>query len=109
MAKKNLTIRRGTTPYLTATIKDNVDLTNITTAWLTIAQNNVIVLDKKTEDLIINDNKVSIRLSQEDTLSLKASVSSYIQLRLLTDSEIAYASQCDFVSVEAIIKDGVIE
>jgi hypothetical protein len=109
MAKKNLTIRRGTTPYLTATIKDNIDLSNITTAWLTIAQDNIIVLDKKTEDLTISGNKVFIRLSQEDTLSLKSGVSSYIQLRLLTDGELAYASQCDFVSVERIIKDGVIE
>lgn len=100
--------RRGTTPYITCTILDDIDLSTIKTAWLTISQNGSIVIDKVTEDLTINNKSIAIRLSQEDTLSLKAGVMSYIQLRLLTDTDIAYASQQDYVPVEDIIKDGKI-
>jgi len=112
MAKKNLTIRRGSTPYITAIIKDNIDLSDIRAVWLTIAQNGIIVLDKITKDLIINNNRISIRLTQADSLSLEASVSTYIQIRLLTDVgediEPSYVSQRDFVSVEGVLKDGEI-
>lgn len=101
-------IRRGTTPYITAEIIDDVDISQIKTAWLTIAQNDEIVLDKITSDLVINENNIALRLSQEDTLSLAAGVMTYIQLRLLTDTDIAYASQQDYIAVEDVSKDGVI-
>lgn len=102
-------LRRGTTPYFTATILDDVDLSTIKTAWLTFKQNGTIVLDKVTEDLSINDKTISIRLSQEDTLAFVGGVSAYVQLRLLTDSELAYATDEEYFSVSGIIKDGEIK
>ena len=101
-------LRRGSTPYLTATIKENIDYSAIKTAWLTLWQNGNIVLDKITDDLTINNNNISILLTQEDTLSFEAGVMAMIQLRLLTDTEIAYVSQKESIMVDGVLKDGVI-
>ena len=101
-------LRRGTTPNITCEIIDEVDLSNITSVWLTISQNNELVIDKLTDDVTINTKNISVRLTQEETLSLKAGVMAYIQVRLLNDNEIAYATQTDYVPIDDIIKDGVI-
>ena len=103
-----IAIRRGTTPMITATVQDNVDLSSIKTAWLYITQNNHLVIDKVTSDITISGKNISVPLSQEETLSLTSGVSAYIQIRLLTDRGIAYASQSEFVSVYDVYKDGVI-
>ena len=105
-----LGLRRGTTPYIVCTVKDDVqiDYSAIKTVWITITQNGTIVLDKVTSDVNINSNNICLPLTQEDTLALQAGVSGNIQLRLLNDTDIAYASQQEFLSVDEISKDGVI-
>ena len=107
-----MNIRRGTTPIITATVEDNIDLSSIKTAWLYISQgignNRKIVIDKETTDLTISGKNVSVTLSQEDTLSLVSGLISQIQIRLLNEQGVAYASQREFVSVEEIDKDGEI-
>ena len=101
-------MRRGTTPYLLCEVTDDVDLSSIKSVWLTITQGEDIVLDFITDDVHINNNNIAVALSQEDTLKLKAGIAGAIQIRLLNDSDIAYASQKDYVSVEGVLKDGVI-
>ena len=109
MKAKENGIRRGTTPMLTCKILDDVDYSTFKTVWLTFKQGDVIVLDKLTEDVTINENNIAIRLTQEDTLALTAGVPLYIQIRILTEEdEIAYASQMEFFTVEDVEKDGVI-
>lgn len=103
-----ITIRRGTTPYLVCEVTDDVDLSTIKSVWLTINQGEDIVLDFITDDVNINNNNIAVALSQEDTLKLKACIAGSIQIRLLNDNDIAYASQKDYVSVEGVNKDGVI-
>lgn len=105
-------IRRGTTPYITAEIIDDVDISEITQVWLYITQSigagRHIVIDKDISEVTINHNRVHLRLTQEETLSLEAGVITNIQLRLLNGNEIAYASQTEFITVEDVYKDGVI-
>lgn len=105
------TIRRGATPRITARVKDDIDLTPIKSVWLTVSQvekEESIVIDKVTNDLDINGKLVSVILTQEETLSLIAGIPTYIQIRLLDDSDIAYVSQKSFINVEDVIKEGVI-
>ena len=102
-------IRRGTTPNITIELPNTVDLSNIKTVWVTIEQNKELVIDKLTDDVTINNNNISYRLTQDETLSLKAGVSAYIQTRLLNNNEIAYATQREHIAIDDIIKDGVIE
>lgn len=104
-----ITIRRGTTPNLLCEVTDDIDLSSIKRVWLTIQQGEDIVLDFTTDDVHINNKNIAVALSQEDTLKLKAGIAGSIQIRLLGDTEIAYASQKDYVSVEGVIKDGVIK
>lgn len=104
-------IRRGSTPRITAKVLDDIDLTPITAVWLTISQgatDKKIVIDKVTSDLTISGKIVSVVLTQEETLSLVAGEMTYIQIRLLDGNEIAYVSQQGYVSVEDILKEGVI-
>lgn len=100
--------RRGTTPYITFTTTDNIDLSAVKTVWLSVKQSGSIVIDKTTSDLTINSKSISIRLSQEDTLKLEKGVMAYIQIRLLTDTDLAYATDEEYMPIEDIIKDGVI-
>ena len=102
-------IRRGTTPYITYTVTDDMDFSNIQTVWLSIAQNGVIIIDKKTEDFTRVGKTFSLRLSQEETLSLKAGISAYIQMRFYTQTELAYATDEEYIPVYPIIKEGVIQ
>ena len=106
MLKEHL--RRGSTPYLICTIQEEFDYSSIKTAWLTLWQNDKIILDKVTEDLTITRNTINILLTQEDTLAFVAGNMAEIQLRLLTDTDTAYVSQKEKVMVDGIIKDGVI-
>ena len=101
-------IRRGTTPLLTCRITDNTDISNIKTVWLYITQGDKVVIDKLTDDVTISGKSVSVRLTQEETLLLKAGVMAYVQMRLLLSSDLAYATQQDYVPVEDVGKDGVI-
>lgn len=105
------TIRRGSTPRITARVKDDIDLTPIKSVWLTVTQgitDKQIVIDKVTSDLTINGKIVSVMLTQEETLSLTASVQTYTQIRLLDDSDIAYVSQRVYTVVEDVDKEGEI-
>lgn len=108
-----MVIRRGTTPYITAEILDEVDISNITQVWLYFTQNigdgRTIIIDKDINDVTVNGNKIHIRLTQEETLSFVAGVITNIQIRLLNDGEIAYASNDEFVTIEEVYKGGVIK
>lgn len=101
-------IRRGTTPTITAIIKDNIDLSSAKAIWLSISQNGKVVIDKTLYDFTISGAKISVTLTQEDTLSLMAGVMCYIQERVLFENDIADASQSEYITVDDVIKDGEI-
>ena len=106
MANNNIT--RGTTPTLTFTLP--FDVANIAKAYITIAQNGEIVIDKEVGDTgcTCSDKTITYHLTQEETLKLADCRGIEMQIRLRTTNGEVLASQIIKSFVEEILKDGVI-
>ena len=101
---------RGTTPTIEITVQTEIDLTQVAEIWIYISQQNKVKVDKKIEDVTFDyaQKKMTIQLSQEDTLSLKANSDALFQIRLLLTDETALATLASEVTIEEIYKGGVI-
>ena len=97
---------RGTTPKLEFTIP--FDTGQLAEAYITISQKGSIVIDKPRSEIICDGNVMSLHLTQEETLKLKANSIAEIQIRVRTNSGEALASNIIQVSTERILKDGEI-
>lgn len=96
---------RGTTPIIQLSIQGLSEI-EIEKFYLTLVQPN-ITIEKTLKDLEIDGNLVQCKLSQQETLSLyKSKVK--IQCRILSKSDIAYATQIITLDVDEILKDGEI-
>lgn len=98
-------MRRGSTPTNVFTVP--IDLTNAT-VYIDYEQGNSIVIEKTNGDMTIESDKITLELSQEDTLKFKPGLV-YIQLRYVFPNGDADASNIIKTTAERIIKDGVIE
>lgn len=97
---------RGTTPTLEFVLP--FDVSELATAWVTIAQEGDVVVDKPLSDCQCEGNKLSLRLTQEDTLKLQGNTIAEIQIRALTVGGDAIASDIIRDLPSRILKDGVI-
>ena len=97
---------RGTTPTLIFTLPLDTNL--IEEAYITIAQNGEVVIDKNYTDCAIGERSLTLKLSQEETLLLDARERAEIQIRVRTTTGDALASNIIKVSTGRILKDGVI-
>ena len=97
---------RGTTPTLEFIIP--FDTGQLAEAFVTLSQNEVIIIDKALTECQCNENKLSVRLTQEETLKLQCDCTTEIQIRAKTLEGEAIASQIIKVNTERILKDGVI-
>ena len=97
---------RGTTPTLEFTLP--FDVTLIENAYITFSQNGEVVLEKSLSDCEKSVDKLTLRLTQEDTLKFISPNIVEIQLRVKTFENDALASNIIKTSVEKILKDGVI-
>lgn len=97
---------RGTTPTLEFIIP--FDTGQLAEAFVTLSQNGGIVIDKALTECNCEENKLSIRLTQEETLKLQCDCITEIQIRAKTLEGEAVASQIIKVNTERILKDGVI-
>ncbi len=97
---------RGTTPTLEFTIP--FDTSFLEEAYVTLSQNNVVVLDKALSDCKCDERKLSVKLTQEETLKLDCKCKTEIQVRVRTKEGDALASDIITVNTERILKDGVI-
>ena len=95
---------RGTTPTLSFTLPFTGEY--ITRLSIVFAQGGDIVLEKSLDDCRIEENSITLRLSEEDTLAF-SSKKKYpeIQLRVGIEDE-RLASEIIVADVERIIKDG---
>jgi hypothetical protein len=98
---------RGTTPDLVINVGD-IDMSHVTELWLTLSQHGTEKINKTLDDVTVDGSTISCTLTQEETLSLKASPSTVMQMRFLMDDGQAMATPIVKVPVEAILKDGVI-
>lgn len=102
---------RGTTPILTMQINSDIDFDDIKEIWVTVKDKFAELNYSLSDQLVTVDaeNKIiTVVMSQEDTLSLhEPNVN--MQVRLLTNGNIAYASAIKTVLLSDILKEGVIE
>lgn len=95
---------RGTTPTLNFTLP--FDCANITALSVAFAQDEVVVLEKTYDDCAMDGNKLSVTLTEDDTLLLDCDKREVeIQLRVGC-GESRMASKIIKTSVDRILKDG---
>lgn len=97
---------RGTTPTLEFTLPFDASL--LVEAWVTFAQNNEVVLDKKLSECQCSGNMLTVKLTQEETLELKCNCLVEMQIRARDVNGDAIASEIMVESPDRILKDGVI-
>lgn len=97
---------RGTTPVLEFTLPFDTDI--IAEAWVSLAQNDVVVIDKQLKDCRCGNNVLTVELTQEETLKLDCSCKTEIQIRVRTVDGKAAASNIITEETNRILKDGVI-
>ena len=98
---------RGTTPTLRFSLP--FDTSTLDAVWVTIAQGGKVIINKKKSDCDLNGKDISVTLTQEETLALKAENKTEIQIRVLTTDGVALASAIFREDTKCILKDGVIE
>lgn len=97
---------RGTTPTLEFAMPFETSL--LAEAFVTLSQRDVVIVDKKLEDCNCDVMKLSVQLTQEETLKLDCKCKTEIQVRVRTIAGEALASNIITVNTERILKDGVI-
>lgn len=97
---------RGTTPTLEFIIP--FDTGQLAEAYVTLSQNGAVVIDKALSECECGENKLSVRLTQEETLKLQCDCTTEIQIRARTIEGEAVASNINRVHTGRILKDGVI-
>lgn len=97
---------RGTTPTLSFKLPFNTS--DLSAAWVTLAQDGRVIIDKPMSDCVLEGNVLAVTLTQEETLKLTAENRTEVQLRVKTTDGIAMASTIWRVETEKILKDEVI-
>lgn len=100
-----ITMRRGTTA--THIFRASEDLSRATVI-VTYMQGGLTILEKTNADLTISGRKVTLHLTQEDTLSFKAGLSVSVQMRYVNENGHAEASNVVTINVADVLRDGEI-
>ena len=97
---------RGTTPTLEFVLP--FDTATIAEASVTLAQRGGVVLTKKLESCKCEGEKLTVQLTQAETLQLQCGCITEIQVRVRTKSGDALASDIIKVNTHRILEDGEI-
>lgn len=97
---------RGTTPTLEFMLP--FDTSMLAEAYVTLSQNMQVVLNKELADCTCDGRKISVKLTQAETLLLQCDIKTEIQIRCRTHDDDALASDIISVDTGRILKDGVI-
>lgn len=100
---------RGTTPTIEIIVKNEIDFSQVIQVWVYISQMNKVKVDKEITDVTFDqpNNKMTVTLSQEDTLALKAGEALF-QIRLLLQDETALATIASKITINEVYKGGII-
>ena len=96
---------RGTTPRHVFALPFHTD--TLAKVRVIYSQGGRVVLAKCDEDLILEENQVTVLLTQEDTLAFRCGLSVDIQLRVLTHTGEALASKIIHAPVERCLENEV--
>ena len=102
----NQTMIRGTTPTHQFVVP--FDTSVLSEVLITYAQDNKLVLTKNIKDCTIEQDVISVTLTQEETLRFDSDHHVKIQLRALTTGGDALASQIITRSVGDVLNDEVL-
>lgn len=99
---------RGTTPSIVYKLDTELDLNDLTQVWVTI-ESSKIEMTKDITQVSIDDTEktITVPLSQDDTLQFKAGKVK-CQMRLYFNDTSAYATPITELTINDILKDGVI-
>ena len=99
---------RGTTPTIFLELDTELPLNDLAELWVTFKTPTVEITKSLSEVAVDSENKtIVVSLSQEETLKL-FNGSCDVQVRFRTLNDLAYATTVEKVSVERILKEGVI-
>ena len=96
---------RGTTP--TNVFNVNLDLTNADVIYITYAQQNKPIIEKAINDIVVEPDKLTVKLTQQETLKLQVRACE-IQIRARFPDGTAIASNIIQTTARKILKGGVI-
>ena len=100
-----MTTVRGTTP--TITFKLPFQTSEIEKCEIYFAQEKFL-FQKDTEDCSFSGDRMSVRLSQEETLMMKAMFPLKLQIRFVFTNGAVAGTKIVYTSVEALLKEGEI-
>ncbi len=86
----------------------NLDFTNVDVIYVTYNQNGTNVVEKSKEDLTIDAQTITLKLTQEDTGKFVFGQPVEIQIRAKFYDQTAVASNIMKTTVERVLKGGVI-
>lgn len=98
---------QGTTPLHKFDLP--IDLNIIKSLSIIYSQHGDVVLKKNLEDCTTNENSVMVKLTQEETLLFNENTNVQLQVRVLTTTNEALASQIMRVPVYMILDKVVLE
>ena len=98
---------RGTTPTHVFTLP--FDTSEVKAVLITYAQKQEVLFEKSTEDCVMNGNKVTVDLTQEETFEFNCTHSGQVQIRVLTDSGKVYASVVKKIDIETCLSKEVLK
>lgn len=97
---------RGTTPRLDFYLP--FDVSTLEEAFVTFAQGAETVFEKTLSECVVEQNRISVKLTQDETLKLHVDSIVEIQIRAKTENGDALASNIMRESADRILKEGVI-
>lgn len=97
---------KGTTP--THIFKIPLKADEIKTVEITYSQSDKEVLQKCTKDCLIEDEVISVMLTQEETLKFNHRYKVQFQLRILTTSNVALSSKVIHMDAEQCLSEDVL-
>lgn len=99
-------MRRGTTPTHTFTIPFSVD--NVADALIVYVQGDKEILRKTVSHCRMDDNTISVDLTQEETLRFRCDKKAQIQVKVLTRDSKSLVSNIITLDVSKCLTDEVL-
>ena len=98
---------KGSTPSIY--FNTNALLKNIKIIDIQFYQRGIQILEKTNKDItVVSDNRVKVKLSQEETLLLSAKFPINTQLRILYNDNAAVASEIGEFMIEEVLNNEVL-
>lgn len=98
---------RGATP--THIFKLPFEVEYIKCARIVYSQNDEVILEKETSDCMMQGNRISVCLTQEETLLFNCSYLTQVQLRILTIDDISLPSRIFWIDTKKCLKSEVLK